>query len=85
MMWCGKGCPCMHLGGGGALYACLLGQRSLHAGTALFGRCLMHGPQPLQVVVGCAKPRFFNQQSNLFEVHTGVSGQGLHAFGCTPG
>lgn len=25
------------------------------------------------MVVGCAKPRFFNQQSNLFEVHTKVS------------
>lgn len=27
---------------------------------------------PVQVVVGCAKPRFFVQQSNLFEVHTEV-------------
>lgn len=25
------------------------------------------------VVVGCAKPRYFTERSNLFEVHTGVS------------
>lgn len=27
----------------------------------------------VQVVVGCAKPRFFAERSNLFEVHTEVS------------
>ena len=46
-------------------------------------------PTPcVQVVVGCAKPRFFSERSNLFEVHTrvrprapaGASGVGIIAY-----